>query len=92
MPVAVIVDNPSGSQEFYDKVRAHLGMEAPAGGIFHAAGPSPNGGWRVMEVWDSKEDALRFRKERLEPAWEAVGGMQDPPPQPEFWEIQNIMK
>ena len=48
--VAMLVDNPEGSQEIYEKVRAQLGLDAPAGGIFHLAGPSPNGGWRVLEV------------------------------------------
>ena len=41
MAVAVIVDNPQGSEEIYKKVRAQVGLDAPAGGIFHAAGPSP---------------------------------------------------
>src|SRR2546429_81521 len=55
--VAVMVDNPEGSQEIYEKVREQLGLgDAPAGGIFHAAGPSPNGGWRVIELWESEED------------------------------------
>ena len=49
-----------------------LGLEKPAGGIFHVAGPSPNGGWRVIEVFESDEDAQRF-VERLKPAFEAVG-------------------
>jgi hypothetical protein len=48
MAVAMMVDNPNGSQEIYERVRALLGMEKPAGGIFHVAGPSPNGGWRVI--------------------------------------------
>lgn len=91
MPIAVVIDNPHGTQEIYDKVRAHLGMEGPAGGIVHLAGPSPKGGWRVIEVWESKEDAMRFRKERLEPAWQAVE-MPGPPPEPEFWELHNVMK
>ena len=90
MPVAMMVDNPQGSKEIYEKVRAHLGLEAPAGGIFHCAGPSPNGGWRVIEVWETQEDAQRFRDERLLPAFEAVGvpmgGVQ-----PEFWPIHNSM-
>ncbi len=29
MPVAMLVDNPEGSQEIYEKVRAQLGLEAP---------------------------------------------------------------
>jgi hypothetical protein len=90
VPVAMMVDNPEGSQEIYDKVRAHVGLEAPAGGILHVAGPSPNGGWRVIEVWESQEDAQRFFKERLEPAFDAVGLSHRPTPQ--FWQVHNIMK
>ena len=59
MAVAMMVDNPEGSQETYDRVRERLGLERPGGGILHVAGPSPNGGWRVIEVWDSEEDAKR---------------------------------
>jgi hypothetical protein len=90
VPVAMMIDNPEGTQEIYEKVRAHIGLEAPAGGILHVAGPSPNGGWRVIEVWESEEDAQRFRKERLEPAFDAVGLSQRPTPQ--FWQVHNIMK
>ena len=57
MAVAMLVDNPEGSQETYERVRERLGLERPAGGIFHVASPSPNGGWRVIEVWESEEDA-----------------------------------
>ncbi len=91
MPVAVIVDNPQGSQEMYEKVRGQLGLEAPAGGIFHAAGPSPNGGWRVLEVWESEEDAGRFRDERLFPAFDAAG-VPRPQSSPQIWQIHNFMK
>ena len=90
MPIAMLVDNPEGTQEVYDKVREKLGLsDKPAGGIFHVAGPSPNGGWRVIEVWDSREDAERFFKERLTPAFEAVGlpGRADP----EFWPVHDYM-
>jgi hypothetical protein len=89
MAVAMMVDNPEGTQEVYDRVRDRLGLEKPAGGMFHAAGPSPNSGWRVMEVWESEEDAKRFVKERLLPAFEAVGAA--PPPPPQFWLVHNYM-
>ena len=89
MAVAMMVDHPDGSQEAYDTVREKLGLERPAGGIFHVAGPSPNGGWRVIEVWESEEDAKRFVKERLLPAFEAVS--TPPPPPPEFWPVHNYM-
>ena len=91
MTVAMVVDNPEGSQEIYEKVRAQLGLEGPAGGIFHLAGPSPNDGWRVLEVWASEEDARRFREERLMPAFDAAG-VPHPQSPPEFWQIHNYMK
>jgi hypothetical protein len=89
MAVAMMVDNPEGSQEIYDSVRERLGLEKPAGGIFHAAGPSPSGGWRVIEVWDSEEDAKAFVTERLLPAFDALGA--PPPPPPELWPVHNSM-
>ncbi len=90
MSVAMMVDNPDGSRETYDKVIEHLGLgEKPAGGIFHVAGPSPNGGWRVVEVWESEEDAQRFVRERLGPALEAAGVSR--PPNPQIWPVHNYM-
>ena len=91
MAVAVIVDNPEGSEEIYEKVRAQVGLDAPAGGIFHAAGPSPSGGWRVLEVWESEEEARRFREERLMPAFDAAG-VPRPQVPPEVWELSTYMK
>ena len=70
MAVAMMVDNPEGSQAIYDRVRERLGLQKPGGGILHVAGPSPNGGWRVIEVWESEEDAKRFVAERLLPAFD----------------------
>ncbi len=90
MTVAVLVDNPEGSQEAYEKVREQLGLEGPAGGIFHLAGPSPNGGWRVLEVWESEEDARRFREERLMPAFDA-SGVPRPQSPPQIWQVHKYM-
>ena len=92
MTIAMMVDNPKGSQEIYDQVRERLGLgDRPAGGIFHLAGPSPNGGFRVIEVWESEDAARSFIRERLAPAFEAVG-VPGPPPQAEFWPVHNYMK
>jgi hypothetical protein len=89
MAIAMMVDNPEGSQVIYDSVREQLGLEKPAGGIFHVAGPSPNGGWRVIEVWESEDDAKRFVAERLLPAFGAVGAAAAPPPQ--LWPVHNYL-
>jgi hypothetical protein len=91
MAVAMMVDNPQGSQELYERVRSHLGLDKPAGGIFHVAGPSPNGGWRVIEIWESEEEMNRFFQERFIPALRAVGAAGPPPPR-EVWPVHNAMK
>jgi hypothetical protein len=89
MPIAMLLDNPTGSQEIYESVREQLKLERPAGGIAHVAGPSPKGGWRVIELFNSEQDARSFLQERLGPALKAAGG--SPPPPPEFWPVHNYM-
>jgi hypothetical protein len=44
----------------------------PRGCLYHISGPV-EGGWRVIEIWESEEAQRRFQKERLNPAFEAVG-------------------
>lgn len=40
--------------------------------VSHVAGPTPDGGWRVVDVWESEEALERFRQ-RLMPLLEQVG-------------------
>ena len=40
--------------------------------VSHAAGPTPDGGWRVVDVWESEEALGRFRQ-KLMPVLEQVG-------------------
>jgi hypothetical protein len=89
--IAMMVDNPEGSQEVYESIRGRLGLEKPAGGIFHLAGPSPNGGWRVIEVWESQEAAEDFFRNRFMPALKELG-LGSTPPSREFWPVHNAMK
>ena len=49
--------------------------------VFHAAYPREDGGFRVFEVWDSREDFDRFEEERLMPAVREVFG-EDPESRP----------
>jgi hypothetical protein len=89
MAIAMVVDNPHGSEELYERVRELIGLERPAGGMCHLAGPRPEGGWRVIDVFDSEDDAKRFVQERVLPAIEAVGAELPPPPQ--FWHVYNCL-
>ena len=42
MSVVMMIDNPNGSQEIYEKVAS--GFSLPLGGRVHVAGPRPGGG------------------------------------------------
>ena len=86
MSVVMMIDNPNGSKEIYE--RASSGMTLPLGGTVHVAGPGPEGGWRVIEVWESEEEAKRFFEDRVLPAAEAVGAA---PPPPQVWRIHNYL-
>jgi hypothetical protein len=88
MSVVMMIDNPYGSQEIYE--RASSGMTFPLGGSVHVAGPGPQGGWRVIEVWEDEEEARRFLRDELAPALRAAGA-QGPPPPPEFWPLHRCV-
>lgn len=90
MPVAMLIDNPDGSQELYEALRTELGLDRPAGGIVHVAGPGPSGGWRVFEVWDSVAEASEFLKERFGPALQKLG-FTGRAPEPQFWPVHALM-
>jgi hypothetical protein len=86
-----LFDNPEGTQEQYDAASQQLGITAdtmPAGGVLHVAGPSPSGGWRVVEVWESEEAARTFDEETLLPLLQSVGVER---PEPETWPVHNMV-
>ena len=55
--------------EQFDQVRAAVNPEGnpPEGLIFHASGPI-DGGWGVIDFWESSEHHQRFVAERVMPA------------------------
>src|ERR1041385_6004505 len=53
----------------YDHVSEQLGLtEAPDGLIVHTAGfDDASGVFRIVDVWESREQGERFMRERIEP-------------------------
>ena len=86
MSIAMLVDNPAGSRELYEHILDNLGQDVPLGGVLHLAGPGPEGGWRVIEIWASTEEAKHFLTERFAPALRAAG-FDGPVPQAQFWPV-----
>jgi hypothetical protein len=52
----------------YDALNDRIITEGHPGGlIYHCAGFDDNGVFRIIEVWQSREQRQRFRRERIEP-------------------------
>ena len=56
-----------------ERVNRELGGQPPEGGIYHAEGPTEEGGWWVFDVWASEEDYETFRRRILQPALDEAG-------------------
>ena len=85
MAIATLAEVPSLTQEQYDDAVREMGLPAP-GQIFHLAGPM-EGGWRVLEVWESQEAADTFYQ-KLGQALQNVG-ITDV--QPKVFQVYNIV-
>src|SRR5918995_486680 len=66
MAIAMMVDNPEGSQEIYDRVRQRLGLEKPAGAIFVKRHVGPSG--YHDEVFHDDEHVVRTLTKLLDDA------------------------
>jgi hypothetical protein len=50
--------------EFYRRIVAGLGEDAPKGLIVHVATERPEGGLRYIDLWETEEDWERFAEDR----------------------------
>ena len=88
MAIVVLQDSPGGTQEQYDQLleKLNLGGKSPKGNLVHIAGPI-EGGWRVVDVWES-EDALNAFLAVLMPMSQSAGIA---PPQVTTWPAHNML-
>jgi hypothetical protein len=102
MPVVFIqefaIDGDDRSTTNYDSVNERLNADTdvPAGLILHTAGFDEDAGvFRILDVWETKEDSDRFMRERLGPlVEELLAGRPDaPPPSREAsYELHHVVK
>ena len=91
MAFARMYNNPNLKKEQYDGMIAKMGIgneNIPGGAVLHFAGETSDGGWRVIEVWESEEQA-RAWDDKLEPALVAAGIKR---PVPDIWQVHNLIK
>ena len=95
MPVLMVHDSPGGTQQQYEEVVSRLtdgrGFKSlddwPVSGILsHVAGPT-EGGWRVVDVWESEEAFQRFG-DVIGPVLQEVGL----PGEPQLFPVHNVVK
>ena len=90
--IAMMLDmkgNTDGLRKAYLATNDELQVQEHFEGlIFHTAGPTP-GGFRVLDVWQSREAFEKFAQ-RMVPIAQKQGLAADV--RPEIWEIENSMK
>ncbi len=59
--------------------------------IFHSAGPI-DGGWGVIDFWESREAFDRFAQSRLQPALQEIGDPTIQPPDIKEFPVHHITK
>jgi hypothetical protein len=69
MPVLMIGEVANLTDENYAGMLEHLkpSMLAASGFIAHCGGPGPDGGWRVIEMWESEAEAQAWFDEYVKP-------------------------
>lgn len=83
-----------GTQEQYEAVNAQMNVEAepPEGLIVHSAGPI-EGGWGIIDFWESRAQFDSFLAGRLGEATQALGDNALPgPPAIKEFPVHNILK
>ena len=86
MPIAMMtywaVSEQDACRRDYDEIHARIGFpdDPPQGLIVHSAGTTADGGWRIFEIWESRERIEDFMAERLVPTWRELSGPSAPPP------------
>jgi hypothetical protein len=94
MAIGMRIKFPGGTQEQYEAIHGAMGVDSnpPEGLIFHSAGPI-DGGWGVIDFWESRDAFDRFAQSRLMPTAQALGdkGFANPPDIKEF-AVHHITK
>ena len=92
MAIAVQQDFPGGTLAQYDevvkKMGFHPGGPGAKGGLFHWV-TKTDGGIRVVDVWESRDQFEKFAAEKIGPISAQVGVTA--PPKITFFEVHNYL-
>lgn len=91
MAIGIRIKLPGITQEEFDKGHDHINPErtAPKGLIFHASGPI-EGGWGIIDFWETREDFDAFSV-RIGEGMEAAGIHPTGPPDIKQFEVHETI-
>jgi hypothetical protein len=93
MAIGILLDIPGGTQEQYEEInqRAFGDTKGPSepldGLIIHTAGATSTG-WRIFDVWETKDHFERFMNETIMPAMEGMDVQEIPP---DIYELTTVL-
>jgi hypothetical protein len=92
MAVGVQLDFSGATLEQYDQINERIGL-LPGGPaspqeFFHWVTKTDEG-FRVVDVWETREAFERFAQEKLSPIYEEVGVLH--PPTIQYFEVHNYL-
>jgi hypothetical protein len=89
MAYGFVIDVPAPI-EFYDALHTEVGRRTPNGveGLLLHLGRQTQGGFQVLEVWESKEQCDRFNAEVFGPVLAQLTEGQPQPPSPPMQEFE----
>ena len=81
MPVALVLEFKGATLDQYDQIRESMGLEpggaGPSGALFHWVTPTDDG-FRVTDVWETREHFDQFAQEKIGPL-SAQAGIETQP-------------
>ncbi|MDQ1697192.1 MAG: hypothetical protein QOJ03_2545 [Frankiaceae bacterium] len=86
--MAIVLTATAPTRELYDQVSGNIGAEIAPGLIVHTAS-EVDGAVRIVDIWESADDAMAFARDRLGPAIAAAGAEMSPPEITEVFDLQR---
>lgn len=92
MTIGIRIKLPGVTQEEFDSAHGHINPErtAPKGLLFHSSGPI-DGGWGVIDFWDSREDFDAFQH-RIQEGMTAAGIQPQGPPDVKEFPVHETLQ
>jgi isochorismate hydrolase len=88
--VLVVIEVPGGTSDLDEALTEAWGIESspPEGNLLRMAGPTDDG-WRVVSLWESREQFDAFLENRLHLSLQDAGEDQ---PVVTFWQIEKVQR